>query len=92
MDIKERKKVTAIKDVVVGKKCDYCGSEIERYDYRRNNPFFEITTGHRDWGEDSGDSREHKDACSVDCLKVALDKYYANESRTSYIEIERRRF
>ena len=60
------KKITVIQECVVGKKCDICGKEIppsgeQVYDY------YEVTTHHNDWGNDSVDSYEHFDACSPDC-------------------------
>lgn len=49
--------------------------------------YFEVTTGHHDWGNDSCDSIEHKDICP-DCIgKVSLD-YLTSASGTQYIEIE----
>ena len=91
MNITQKKETIRIDDVVIGKKCDYCGAEILPWHWETKNPYYEIVTGHNDWGSDSGESREHTDACSVRCLRLAMDKYYADESNTAYIEIEKRR-
>ena len=48
--------------------CDVCGKEI-------TGPFWEVTTGHYDWGNDSTDSIEDKDCCSVECLSELFDEY-----------------
>ncbi len=83
-----------VKDLVVGKKCDICGKDIpptSRTFPRTTVPYFDITTHHNDWGNDSVDSYERFHACSPACaLKLASE--YLNEdfeghhSRT--IEIE----
>ena len=40
--------------------CDICGKEI-------TGPHWSVMTGHHDWGNDSVDSVQHKDACSGLC-------------------------
>ena len=54
-----------------------------------------IRTFHNDWGNDSCDSVEGFDVCSIDCLKQKLDEY-ANESNNEYntmeIEVEHKKF
>ena len=92
MDIKQEKEVKRINKVVVGKKCDYCGADIEPSRDYHLKYYFSVITGHRDWGNDSHESRENKDACSLDCVKKAMDEYYTDTSKTSYIEIERDQF
>jgi len=85
--------VTKIEEVVIGKRCDCCGGEIKEYKPIDRNGYFRITTGHRDWGNDSRDSIEFKDACSVECARTAIESYLKDKSSlTSYIEIERERF
>lgn len=93
MDIKQKKEVTRTESVIVGKTCDYCGSEIKVWNLiKSDNPYFAITTGHHRWGNDSDASRRTTDACCVECLKVAFEKYCADKGYDSYIEIEKHRF
>ena len=88
---------TAIREVVVGKKCDICFKDIpptSRSIYRRTtHPYFDITTHHSDWGNDSCDSYEYFHACSPACaLKFAteyLNKDF-NGCHSREIEIEHR--
>lgn len=87
----EKEVVTkSIKKVTVGRICDFCNKAIlpvvgERYDY------FFITTSHCDWGNDSVESTEYYDACSVECVLGLADKYLnsvAGFINTGRIEIE----
>lgn len=78
---------------VTGVRCDICGKDL-RYKYRPNSDFleerpkyFDVTTGHHDWGNDSCDSIEHKDIC-LDCIVDFVSDYLSNASGTEYIEIE----
>ena len=85
------------KEVVVAKTCDICGKQIEPtptppvgYGDKRI-PFFEITTGHHDWGNDSCDSIRVLHACSPDCLMKFVDEYVRKdfgEIHTEYIYID----
>lgn len=38
-------------------------------------PYWSVTTGHYDWGNDSGDSIDRHEVCSVDCLQILFDAY-----------------
>lgn len=81
--------------------CDICGRQI----YKRslvdseevpNNhfsvPFYDVTSGHADWGNDSGDSVEDYDICSPECLSILLDAYKNVSSKSDrnswWIEIK----
>ena len=84
-------------NLVVGKICDICRKEImptsvsPRGCSLHNTPFFEITTGHHDWGNDSVDSIEIKHACSPECLMKFVGKYVTRDFagyNTDYIDIE----
>lgn len=77
------KKIVVIRDCIVGKKCDVCGKEISStkhggpvYDY------YEVTTHHNDWGNDSVDSYEHFDACSPDCAYKLWEEYIHKSAGT----------
>ena len=59
-------------------------------DYTQDVEFFEITTGHHDWGNDSCESIEHRTFCR-ECLAKPIHEYlkrtYGGKD-TEYIEIE----
>ena len=88
----EKKEVVRkeLEEVTTGRFCDFCNKEIlpvdgETYDY------FYITTSHRDWGNDSVDSFEHFDACSVECALGLTEKYLKSTNgfiNTGEIDIE----
>lgn len=53
--------------------------------------YWEVTTGHYDWGNDSCDSIERYQYCSRDCLKKAFDKYIdetENRQNSQYFEVQ----
>ena len=83
--------------------CDICNklifrrSIIDSEDMPKNTrqvAYWEVTTGHNDWGRDSDDSVRNYDICSIECLQKLFDKY-GEESRgrkkkrnTCYMVIE----
>lgn len=83
---KEFEEKTVTQKVCVKKTtiCDVCGKEI-------TGEYYDVTTSHSDWGRDSVDSIEYKDACSVECLRKLFDKYIeisAGGLNSQKIEIE----
>lgn len=50
--------------------CDVCEKEITK-----GVGYYEVTTHHNDWGNDSIDSYDYSDVCSVECLKKKFDEY-----------------
>lgn len=59
--------------VTVGRKCDICGIEApSRYD--APNGWFHFSHKHCDWGNDSIDSFERFDVCSIACFSEQLGK------------------
>lgn len=89
-----RVKQVLYREAVVGKRCDVCGKEIpptpDKFP-RKEIPFFRVTIGHNDWGNDSGDSVEHLHACSPVCaLQLAHEQLHEDfeGNHTRYIEIE----
>jgi hypothetical protein len=76
---------------VCGKKGNYrsetCGSRYESAIYYR------VTTGHYDWGNDSCDSIENKDACCTDCLLRIFSEWLNDKdvkcSNSAYIHIDK---
>lgn len=82
-EIKERKVVE--KTLVSERRyCDICHKEI-------TGPYWHVTTGHNDWDNDSYESIESFDVCSVECLGKVFDNYCKESNviyNTKYIEIE----
>lgn len=78
--------------------CDICGKE---FNYepgfwgKKVAEYYHIVTGHLDWGNDSCDSIEHKDACSEECLSRFTQEWLKDEdvikSNTAYININKAR-
>lgn len=67
--------------------CDICSKGI-------TGPYWHVTTGHNDWGNDSRESIENMDVCSVECLDEVFDNYCKESDSpytTRYIEIEHER-
>ena len=89
--------VTSKKEVEVGIVCDVCVKTIQTEEQMKKRfceggYYYSIRTGHRDWGNDSIDSCEHKDACSEKCMLEYINKYVEEEgSSTAYLEFERER-
>lgn len=90
------KEVTeVVSEVIV---CDVCGKELN-YDTSMGTSkvasYYEITTGHRDWGNDSCDSIEHRQVCCNECLSRFTQEWLKDPdvicSNTAYIEIEKDR-
>ena len=84
------------KECVIAKRCDACGKNIPPISKsfpREHTPYYEIKTHHNDWGNDSIESYEYKDACSLECALKICQEYIpygfkGNNSRT--IEVEHR--
>ena len=82
----ETKEHKVVERTLVSEKryCDICRKEI-------TGPYWHATTGHNDWDNDSGESIENFDVCSVECLGKVLDNYCKESNSpytTRYIEIE----
>jgi len=90
------KKIVAIQHCIVGKKCDVCGKEIPptTIPHMSGEPvydYYEVTTHHNDWGNDSVDSYEYFDVCSPDCAYKLWGKYIhdsAEKRNTMCIKVE----
>ena len=81
-------KVVTTKEVT-GVKCDICGKVIPvgKYPFDEHK-YYDVMTGHRDWGNDSCESIEHRDICP-DCLVGFVADYFKdNEYSSAYMEIE----
>lgn len=78
--------VVKIKRKVTGIKCDIC-EKIIPVNRGRESMYFEVYTGHNDWGNDSCESLETKDVCP-DCINKFTTEYLQHAPGTSrYIEI-----
>lgn len=77
MKITERKEVTVtqIENVLIGRKCDFCGKDILVDPRIQCHNYFRITTHHSDWGNDSIESYQDYDACSADCAIQCAERY-----------------
>lgn len=97
-------KVTTVEqkeEYIITLYCDICKKLIFKYygehfeklykqAKREETEWYEITTGHHDWGNDSWESIIHKEICP-ECLEKEFKKYFerANGSCNSeYLEIE----
>lgn len=82
-----------VKQVVVGKMCDVCHKDIpptERFS-SKTFPYYEITTHHSDWGNDSCESFNYYHACSPECAMKFAAKYIKDsydQRNSNVIEIE----
>lgn len=71
--------------------CDNCKKEIEikHSSYRTGGVYYEVTTHHNDWGNDSRESFEYFDFCSYECLAKHQEQYFKNARGSEQYEIER---
>ena len=74
----EIKEYVVVDRVCVGKDmfCDVCKNEI-----KHGNGYWHVHTWHNDWGNDSCESHEYFDVCSMECLKDKFDEY-CHESKS----------
>ena len=63
--------------------CDVCKKEIN------SKYYYEVTTSHGDWGNDSWESLHIYDICSDECLSNMFDEYLEFKSNTKKLEIEK---
>lgn len=78
--------------------CDICGKD---FNYKpwlykdRIASYYHIRTGHHDWGNDSCESVEYRDACCDECLSRFTQEWLKDEdvicSNTAFIEINKDR-
>lgn len=63
--------------------CDKCKKVI-------NGSYWDVTTGHHDWGNDSIDSVDSQDICSKECLCELFEEYVKRSDHrynTEYFEV-----
>lgn len=76
--------------------CDICGKEFHYDPGLAGNKiasYYHIATGHHDWGNDSIDSVESRDACCDECLFRFIQEWLKDKdvirSNTAYIDINK---
>lgn len=89
-------KGTVEKSVVVNRtiykteyiKCDICGKLIPAVaPTEKERMYFEVTTGHRLWGNDSSESISFKDICP-ECIVGFVSDYLKDAENTYYLDLE----
>ena len=70
--IEEEKTITVTKEVIVGFECEICG-KIHNGE-KLPEEWFEFTSQHYEWGNDSCDSVEEYTTCSFDCFISKLEE------------------
>jgi len=68
-----REKKVVEKEVEVAWRCDVCGVQTANSEQYKQE-WLSFSGGHCGWGNDSGDSREWYDVCSVDCFTRQLQE------------------
>lgn len=96
--------VTTTRNVTETLYCDNCKKLIYKKDLRKCEGhtdinkfqvrYWELTTGHHDWGNDSCESTEYFAFCSPECAKAKFDEYLKDSDdgyNSMYFEMERTR-
>ena len=63
--------------------CDVCKTVLGK-----NDGFFQVTTHHDRWGNDSIDTFETRHFCCKECMDSFLDGYWDNPKNTDAADIE----
>ena len=90
--LSEEIKSKVVQDIktIEGIKCDICGTIIPTSQLGKDAPkYYEVTTGHYDWGNDSCESRIERDICP-DCIVSFVSDYLKKATGSEYIDIETR--
>ena len=89
--------VTEVRNVTESLYCDVCKRLIYKRDLctpdnnGKRASYWEVTTGHNDWGNDSIESRETFCLCSPDCLQAKFTEYVQTSNNlcaSDYLEVE----
>jgi len=83
MRITELRQRTISYKHVTGISCDACQKVIL-------GAYIEVTTSHSDWGNDSIDSIENFDFCSVECMSPHMVDYFKTARGSEEYNIERK--
>ena len=68
---------TIMKEQTIQIKCDVCGKTI-----KPGQSFWDLSTSHSDWGNDSIDSHQEFDLCSEECVQKKLKDYFKDCERS----------
>ena len=81
----EKQTRTITENIPVGFKCDCCGVESKKR-------FVQVTMNHNSWCNDSIDSYETKDYCSLECYRklaiIFLDEFESYSDTAMFDDIE----
>lgn len=67
--------------------CDLCEMSISRANGHK--VYYEVTMHHNHWDNDSGDSYEHEEICSIKCLTEHMSNYYKDKDEDGlFYEVE----
>ena len=78
VQVTERRHITDICTCCICNKLIYKRTMVDSEELPKNNlmtDYWQVTTGHNDWGNDSVDSISTYEICSEDCLKTLMIKY-----------------
>lgn len=70
---KNQKKLVE-EEIITSVICDSCEKDIYNSDQEF---YYSVITSDRDWGADSSDSVVQLDFCSINCVEIAMDEYFA---------------
>jgi hypothetical protein len=83
MKIRGKEKVSVIREFVKEIHCDTCKKEITK----EMKLYFEVSTSHALWGNDSIDSIQDYDFCSYECLVKNMGQYFLQINETQNYDI-----
>lgn len=76
----EVKEVYRVIKTVNHVECDVCKKHVGKR-------YFNVVTGHHDWGNDSHESIQYRDICGT-CLSKFVSDYFSKATGTEYMDIE----
>ena len=90
-EMKWKKEMREVNVCVEGElTCDACKKTIDIT--KQDGTYYNIWSGHNDWGNDSPDSIDDLDACCDECLNTLVNKWLEkwHGYPTAYINIQRK--
>jgi len=86
MEITRRERVTELKQITIGHKCDICKKQHDGKDYPDSWHYF--SHEHQAWGNDSFESSEWFLVCSPECYFKQLKKSFKEMNQSHGTEID----
>lgn len=80
------KSVVIRKETLVGVRCDICKRGIKDGEY-----YYDVRTGHNEWGVDSIDSDEDGVVCSDECLRKEVEIFIKGRASSKYMNVSKER-